>query len=808
MKISARWLKRYVDLGISDGELGEIFTSIGLEVDAVEKVGVSSQETLVVGEVLEIEQHPNADKLALCTVRVGENDARKIVCGARNFKVNDHVPVALPGTVLPGDFRIEKSNLRGVDSDGMMCSSRELGMGDDHAGLLILDKSTRVGRRLHDEIVVPDDTVFDISLTANRGDCLSHIGVARDVAARLNIPLKFPTIKGVEVSSTHPTDHFLDEISIETGDCECYSAICVADIKIGESPDWMKRDLAAVGIRSINNAVDIGNWVMMETGQPVHIFDARKIIGNRLTIRLAVDGETVISLDSKRRMLNSSMMVICDGERPLVIAGVTGSIDAEVDGDTTDILIESAYFNANSIRQTAKALNISTESSHRFSRDIDTANVVRSCQRVADLVEEVCGGTVRSKCWVVGTPKRLESSIDFSPSLIEKLCGFPIAIDVGEGILTRLGFGVEKLDDDRWSITVPAHRPDIMCSADIVSECLRIYGTDKIPETPPKFYGIHGNSSRSVTFLQNSGNYLSNHGFLECCSLSLRNRFDTERVFGDDSAIAMHNPFSTDQSCFRVSLIPGLLETMALNIQNGNWETKFFETGRVVLKIGGKFNECLAVGFAMLPIPIERSWRNFVETDFYDVKALIFPILQSFSDRLPVFEDVESSNLWQPGYSASCGFLDRERFQATCGLLGINFVKKFDVRQNVFAAEVIVHPSIFSKRPEKIAHRAFSQFPRVSKDISLIVDGDERGATVESNVLRFAKKNISEEIFIESVNVFDVYRGEGIPDGMKNIGITINYRSDRRTLTDAEVQTAFNSTQSDIEKLYKIRKQA
>ncbi|MDR1433177.1 MAG: phenylalanine--tRNA ligase subunit beta [Puniceicoccales bacterium] len=808
VKISTQWLRRYLDLQISDGELGEIFTSIGLEVEGVESVGVARQATLVVGEVLEIVRHPNADKLSLCKVRTGANDIRQIVCGAKNFKVGDHVPVALPGTVLPGNFRIDKSNLRGVDSESMMCSGKELAIDDNHSGILILGKETRIGACLHDEIDIRSDTIFDLSLTANRGDCLSHIGVARDVAAKLDMPLKLPKITEAAVSEKRPEGHFLESISVETQNCECYSTICIKNIKIGESPRWLMDDLSAVGVRSINNAVDIGNWVMVETGQPVHVFDAAKISGNRLTIRQATDGETIVSLDGKLRTLDRTMMVICDGEKPLVIAGIVGSIAAEVDANTVDILIESAYFDADNVRQTAKCLNVSTESSHRFSRDIDSANVARNCRRVADLVVEICGGEIASKCWQVGSPKRQTLKIDFRPSSIEKLCGFAIHLGAAEKFLTNLGFGMENLGSDLWNVTVPAHRTDITCQADIVSECLRMHGTDKIPETRAKGAGLHRDTDSSVTFFSNATGYFSNHGFFECCNISLRSEHEAEKLFGKGSALAMRNPLSSDQNCFRNSLIPGLLDSLKLNIQSGNADGKFFETGRIALKINGRFNECLAVGMVAISRSIDRSWEITEEYDFYDAKALILPILRNFCPKIPQFCPIHESNLWQSSYSAGCGSLDREKFQAICGLLNIGFTKKFDIKQRIIAAEIVVHPSIFSAKLAKASYAAFSQFPRVSKDISLIVDCGEFAAAVESNALRAAKKNVANDVFIESINVFDIYAGDEIPAGTKNIGLTISYRSATRTLTDAEVQAAFNGAQADIEKLYKIRKQA
>jgi phenylalanyl-tRNA synthetase beta chain len=809
MKISMRWLRRYLDLSVDDDELGELFTSLGLEVESVEKIGVARQKTLVVGQVLEIEKHPNADKLSLCRVCVGEGDVRQIVCGAKNFTVGDRIPVALPGTILPDDFRIGKSELRGVVSDGMMCSGREIGIGDDNSGLLILDENTTIGAILHDEICIDCDTIYDLSLTANRGDCMCHIGVARDLAAKLNVALNLPKIDGVDsVQSERPDGHFLEAISIETSGCECYAAVCVRGIKIGESPEWLRRDLAAVGIRSINNAVDVGNWVMMETGQPVHVFDAKKIVGNRLTIRSAVDGETMITLDGKSRALNNSMVVICDGERPLVVGGIVGSVDAEVDWQTVDVLIESAYFMPEVIRQASKNLNFSTESSQRFARDIDGSNVSNCGLRTANLLRDVCGGEVISKCWKVGSPRRHSLTIAFCPSTIAKLCGFAIPLDWAANTLQRLGFRVDKLSENHWNVTIPAHRPDIECAADIASECLRIHGTDKIPTVAARCIGAHRSSDRSIIFSQKAGEYLANHGFFECYNPPLRSDAAVEKFFGENSALKMENPVSVDQNCYRNSLIPGLVDALRFNIQNGNTQGKFFEIGRIVLRIDGKFNECIAIGCVATETPLERSWVAAEVIDFYAIKALISPLTDGFAGRMPNFQPVMDGGIWQIRQSAFCGFLNREKFCISCGLLDANFTKFLDVRRRLMAAEIIVHPSIFERAQPADFYGQFSQFPRISRDLSLVVGADKAAAEVEGDVQRAVKKTISGDIELESTNIFDAYCGEGVADGTKNIGIAINYRSNRRTLTDGEVQLAFNALQDSVGKLYGIRKQS
>ena len=806
MKVSVEWLQKYLSKNVPVDDLSEIFVSIGLEVEGIEVIGLPRQDTLIVGEIQKIEKHPNADRLSVCNVCVGENDVRQIVCGAKNFKLMDHVPVALPGTTLPGGVKIEKSNFRGVESYGMMCSGRELGIGNDHSGLLILDNTTKVGACLHDVIDIQYDTVFDLSLTANRGDCLSYIGIARDVAAKLGIDLILPEIRKIGVKQDRPSGHFLEKIVVEDSNCSLYSAICIRNVKIDDSPEWMKKELISSGIRSISNIVDVGNWVMLETGQPVHIFDAKKIHGGELRIRPAIDGEKIVTLDGKERILNKNMMVISDSEMPLVIAGISGSVSAEVDDNTTDIIIEGAYFDPDNIRRSSRALNISTESSYRFSRDVDRSNVVNYACRVADLVLKICGGELVSDCWVVGDIDNQRISIPFSVKKIDDLCGFEIPVDLSRSSLERLGFSVSERNPYEWDVTVPSHRHDITCQADIVSECLRMYGADKIPSHDVIGVGLHDCNDASFNFTKNVSKYFSDHGFLECYNLSLRDHAESDRFCGVGSSICPKNPLNSDQDSFRNTLIFGLLDTLRCNIQNGNFDNGFYEVGRVVTKIEGKFNECLSVAFIKTENQLQRSWAKEDVFTFFDAKSLIMPILRNFSKRIAPFSDIENSKMWQNGYSGTCGFLNREKFHATCGMLNVDLVKEFGIKEHVIAAEIILSLDILKRKTEKITYKEYSKFPRISKDLSLIVNNDEKCSNIEDSVMKSLRKTTPKDINIESITFFDVYSGDGVPDGMKNIGMTINYRSDKRTLLDSEVQNCFNLLQDELSKSIKIRK--
>ncbi|MFP4435530.1 MAG: phenylalanine--tRNA ligase subunit beta, partial [Phycisphaerae bacterium] len=481
MQLSRQWLERYVALdGKSDSELEEALTLIGFEVEGIEHFGLPPIQNLVVGQVLSREPHPNADRLGVCSVDAGESQPRQIVCGASNYKVGDKVPVALPGAVLPGDFKIKESKLRGVESAGMMCSARELGLGKDHEGLLILGGDPAPGTPLS-ELFEGQDTIFDIEVTPNRPDCLSHLGMARELAAYFDRELRFPEVK---TSANDPFrevgEPLIERVRVESEEeCPLYYAFSMRGVKIGPSPDWLKRALESVGLRPINNVVDVTNFVLLETGQPLHAFDAAKIQGGELRVRQARKGEKLITLDDKARELSTQMTVIADAERPLVIAGVMGSVDAEVDNSTTDIVLEAAFFRSRFIRQTSRRLALSTDSSYRFERGVDPAGTEWAACRAMDLILEVAGGQISGGPIQVGEPPEIRAEIVLCPDEVRRLCGFGPEDAVVRQTLERLELEVRELDRDaegrtRWNVAIPSFRRDLERPVDLVEEFLRI----------------------------------------------------------------------------------------------------------------------------------------------------------------------------------------------------------------------------------------------------------------------------------------------------------------------------------------------
>ncbi|MFA5257914.1 MAG: phenylalanine--tRNA ligase subunit beta, partial [Opitutales bacterium] len=540
MKLSLKWLNKYVDLGAkSVDEIARALVQIGFEVEGVDTKGMPLFENVVVGEVLSREPHPNADRLGVCRVDVGDGLPRQIVCGASNYVVGDRVPVALPGATLPGGFKITQSKLRGVDSAGMMCSAKELGMGEDHHGLLILAQRPEVGTPIN--AVFPDsDTVFDIEVTPNRPDCLSYLGMAREMAAYFDLNLNYPDI--VTEMELEKAVSLIDELRVDVPDtCPHYRGYSIRGVKIAPSPEWLASALKAIGARPINNVVDVTNYVLMELGQPLHAFDAAKIRGGKIIVRNAAPGEKITTLDEKQRVLDPSMMVIADVERPLVVAGVMGSVDAEVDGATVDIFLESAYFAPVSIRRTARKLGLSTDSSYRFERGVDPKGAEFAAMRAIDLILEVAGGELAGMPQIAGEIMLMEREIVFTGDYMRKMLGFHVEDADIERVLTRLELEVSPFtdSDDRaaFRVQVPSFRVDLDRPIDLVEEFLRIFGTDKIPSAPVLSNALVGGDDPMAVFSRRAGNALAARGYCECVNYPLRGAAETALWSGSDGVL-------------------------------------------------------------------------------------------------------------------------------------------------------------------------------------------------------------------------------------------------------------------------------
>ncbi len=809
MKISRNWLRQYVRIYASADELMRAITLLGFEVEGVVNTGLPPLDLVVVGEIKTRDKHPNADKLSVCTVDVGpaHGGVRTIVCGAPNCDAGNRVPVALPGAVLPGDFKIKQSKIRGQQSDGMMCAADELGLGDDHAGLLLLDPAAPIGALLNS--VMPEgDTVFDIEITPNRPDALSHIGIARELAAWIKLEVQFPEIKFRGKSDPAPRPDILAGIRVDHAeDCPLYVGIAVAGVKVGPSPAWMQERLKAVGLRPINNLVDVGNYVMLELGQPLHIFDAKKIGGRQIVVRRAADGEKLTTLDGKERALNSRMLVIADESQPLVVAGIMGGASAEVDATTTDIVLEAAYFRPQSIRWTGRRLGLASDSSYRFERGVDPHSTLEAAYRAIDLILETAGGTVAGPVIKVGGDRPWQREITVTPDYIRARLGFSIGDEEIRQSLESLNLAItgEKKKDEgfEWIVTVPSYRSDLDRPIDLVEEVLRVYGTDRVPAaacTGPAL--IDGDDDPIVVFNRKAGDYLVGQSFHEVVNYTLRAQKELSTWVSDVSAaeLGLANPFVDDQSHLRPTLIMGILESLKLNQSRGVPVARLFETGRVFMENNGTVQECVAVGFVLCHNPKDRAWLARPEPDFFAVKQHMQILARQAGIELDQQQLVPVRGAfwgWQEGHSAAAGEMN-DGWTARFGLLNLPMVRNLGVEGRVWAGMLAVLPAKLAAVTGHRRYQPFSLFPAALRDIALVVEAGRHAAEVRAELLKAAQASTGDGFAVEAVEVFDVYQGQGLPEGKKSVAFSLSFRSAVRTLTDDEVNVAFTKLQQTI----------
>lgn len=806
MKISLNWLQDYVDLSdITVDDISHALTMVGFEVEGIEQTGLPPLDHVVVGEILSYEQHPNADRLSVCQVKVDDGEPRTIVCGAKNFKQNDRVLVALPGAVLPGDFEIKKSKLRGVASEGMMCSERELGLGDEHAGIAILSDRPEIGTPV-EKIYADSDVVFDVEVTPNRPDALSHLGIAREMAAWFRRDLSYPDITVNFNEATHGS--LVGEVTSEVPElCPHYRGYSVKSVGVGESPDWMKKRLKAIGLRPINNIVDITNYVLHETGQPLHAFDASKIRGGRIVVRAARLGEKLVTLDDKQRELDPSMMVIADGERGLVVAGVMGAVDAEVDSTTENLFLEAAYFQPTSIRRTSRSLGLSTDSSYRFERGVDPKGVEYAALRCLSLILELAGGELMGPPVVSGEAPSVEKEIELSAEFIRERLGFEVSDKDIDETLSALELDVREngYDDNGkalFRVGIPSFRLDLYRPIDLVEEFLRIYGCDKIPQARVRSVGLLAEDDPVPQFVQASSELLAGRGFNETLHYSLRNEAELRQWYSNMSASALKltNPLSSDASHLRPSLIPGLLDALALNQSRHNNPRQLFETGRVFREENGRIYEMLSISFVILEA--ERPhWKERESTDFYHISRLVLDLLAKAGVQMTAdaFVAIEGENAWQDGHAAELGNF-RMGFQARAGLLNPVMTQQWDIQGRVYAGVVTCRPDFLKRGKKRKSYKPFSAFPPTVRDLAVVVANDLPAGKVRSTLERLARKECGKKVELESVEVFDVYSGKGIAENAKSIACGFTFRSSERTLTDKEVNEVFERIQKAVER--------
>ncbi|MGH7957653.1 MAG: phenylalanine--tRNA ligase subunit beta, partial [Opitutaceae bacterium] len=786
MKLSLNWLRDYVQLDASVDEITRAITFLGFEVEHVVSTGAPKLEHVVVGEILTRARHPNADKLSVCTVDVGPaGGVKTIVCGANNCDAGSRVLVALPGAVLPGNFQIKQSKIRGQSSDGMMCSPDEIGMGNDHSGLVILHGQPALGTPIN-EALPPGDTVFDIEITPNRPDCQSHLGIARELAAWFKLPLLYPQEKfrGLVPDDTPARRDLLSGVRVDAPeDCPLYTAHIITGIKIGPSPTWMQERLKAVGLRPINNVVDAGNYVMLETGQPLHAFDAKKLAGREIIVRRAAEGEKITTLDGKERALSSRMLVIADAQRPVVIAGIMGGENSGVSDTTTDLVIECAIFKPHSIRWTSRKFGLTSDSSYRFERGVDPHGTLEAACRAIDLIIETAGGHVVGPMYKVGGEVPWQREVVVTHDYITEKLGFDIPADDMRATFESLELTVTREEETEhpargpaWTVSIPSWRDDLDRPIDLVEEVLRLHGTEKIPAAVVQSPGLLTDDDPIVGLNRRVTDYLVGHDFHECVTYTLRPAKEIATWVSGAAAqeLALANPFVEDQSHLRPTLVTGLLEALKLNQSRGVLVTRLFETGRIFIERNGQNLECAAVAFVIAEPVGDRAWLKREAPDFYTVKHHV-AALASMADvdlaRQPLTVNGGPYHGWQEGHSAAAGDMTHG-WTARFGLLNLAMVKSMGVEGKVYAGTFAIVPE---KLGAGIARRRYSEFslmPAALRDLALIVDATTPAAEVQKALAKTARAAAGSAFMVERVTVFDLYQGKGLPEGKKSLAFS------------------------------------
>ncbi len=799
MKISYNWLKEYLDIDMSDEKLSEVLTEIGLEVSKVEKFESvkGGLEGLVIGKVLTCEKHPNADKLSKTTVDVG-GEILPIVCGAPNVAAGQKVVVAKVGTILYDggeEWKIKKSKIRGEVSEGMICAEDELGLGDDHEGIMVLDEKVPEGTAANEYFDIYRDTIFEIDLTPNRPDAISHFGVARDLYAYLslntdmNLELKLPDVSSFSI------DNNKKNIEIEvknTEACPRYSGLTVSDIEIKDSPKWMQNRLRAIGLKPINNIVDITNYVLHEIGHPLHAFDIAEIKGEKIIVTTVKEGTKFTTLEEREIELTEKDLMICDSEgKPMCIGGVMGGIKSGVKSKTKGIFIESAFFNPVWVRKTAKRHTISTDASYRFERGVDPNNCLWTLKRAALLIKEFAGGEISSEIKDIYSEKLEDFLVDLSYKQLDKLIGFEIDRDIIKNILTLLEIKIIEQSEQGLKLQVPTYRFEVRRQADIIEEIIRIYGYNKIP-LPEKMYTTVLVQEKNISeeMRENVSHALTGRGFYEIMSFSLLNGEIYSEIDEKEKkkSVEMQNPLSKELSTMRKSLVFGALDAVRKNISYQNPDIKFFEFGSIYYNtekenFEGRYIQKYRLSLTMKGQKNKLNWKTAEEkVDFYTIKSNLEAVLLALCFDRRNFKVKEfSDDIYKYGIEY---FIDNKSVAKT-GALSKKILKKYTIDEDVFFAEIEWN-DLIKKMPKRKQFSELIKYQKVRRDLALLIDKDVKYRDIEKIALETDKR------LIKDVNIFDVYEGENIPEGKKSYAVSFILQDETKTLTDKVMNKVMN----------------
>ena len=801
MKISYNWLKQFLQTDWNPEKTGELLTDLGLEVEGIEKVESikGSLQGVVVGDVKTCIKHPNADKLKITTVDLGDGNPVQIVCGAPNVDAGQKVPVATVGTILYDDngegFKIKKGKIRGEESHGMICAEDELGLGKGHDGIMILEESLVAGTPCADVFKIETDYVFEIGLTPNRADAMSHFGVARDLRAGLiqqgtNIELISPSVSDFHV------DERTQKIDIDVEDKELvprYCGITITDVQVKESPEWIQNKLKAIGLTPKNNIVDITNYVLHELGQPLHAFDAAKIRGNKVVVKTLEEGTKFTTLDEVERELSAEDIMICDADdNPLCIAGVFGGLHSGVSEHTNTIFLESAYFNPVSVRKTAKRHALNTDASFRFERGIDINLTKYALKRAALLIEEYAGGKMSSDILDLYPEKIEDFEVFLSFENTYKLIGQELPRETIKNILASLDIKINSVTDAGLGLVVPSYRVDVQREADIIEEILRVYGYNNIEFSHKLNTSISFDSDKDVKVENVVANQLTSLGFNETMANSLTKESYVELSdnLNADFNVEMLNPLSNDLKVMRQSLLFSGLESVAYNINRKQNSLKFYEFGKTYHKYESGYQEDKHLTLFVTGNRTQDSWKTGTEkADFFYLKGIVTNLLSRLG-----FDNVKTSpvktDVFSEGIMLGLGKMKLVEF----GTVKRSVLKEFSIKQEVLFADFNWTAILDLAGKKKIKVTDLPKFPSVKRDLALLLDNQITFKEV------YTLANQSEKKLLKQVDLFDVYEGDKLPEGKKSYAVSFVLQDENKTLADKQIDKIMQKLQQTFEK--------
>lgn len=812
MNISYNWLKDYLDFNLTPDEVAANLTSIGLETGGVEEVQTvkGGLEGLVIGEVLTCEDHPNSDHLHITTVNVGDAEPLQIVCGASNVAAGQKVVVAVNGTKLyDGDesFTIKRSKIRGVESNGMICAEDEIGLGTDHAGIIVLPAEAVVGTKAKDYYNIKSDYVLEVDITPNRVDATSHFGVARDLAASLKeqgleSALKTPWIDHLHIDN--PSTSITVEVE-NTEACLRYSGVTIKDVTVKESPEWLQNYLRIIGLHPINNIVDITNYILHGVGQPLHAFDADKIKGGKVVVKSAKEGEKFVTLDGVERTLNDRDLMICNTDEPMCIAGVFGGKESGVTNETKNVFLESATFHPTWIRKSARRQGLNTDSSFRYERGLDPNQTVKVLKLAATMIKEIAGGEFTGEIQDVYPSPVAPYRVELTYAKVNTLIGKEIPKETVKSILTSLEMNIIEETEDKLIIDVPVYRIDVQRDVDVIEDILRIYGYNNIDfsDHVKSNLSYQTPTDRSYKLQNIISEQLCGCGFNEILNNSLTRSayYDELSTYPVAHCVRPLNPLSADLNCMRQTLLFGGLESIEHNIKRKNSQIRFYEFGNCYeIDIDKKrqddtlaqFSEDYRLGIWLTGSRVENNWAHPDEkVSVYELKAYVINILERLGVNM---QRIILGNLSNDIYSAGLTITTTSGRQlGTMGIVNPKICKAFDIEQEVYYAEISWTLLMKETKKSKVTFSEISKFPEVKRDLALLIDKSVKFEDIE----KIARE--SERKLLRDIELFDVYEGKNLPADKKSYAVSFYLQDEGKTLNDKQIDAIMKKIQTNLE---------